>query len=146
MKRFVGGDDELARRSELNQLRVKILPDAVMRYHEVCMDTASWMLTSLDYAMLRLGEDPRLCLPHPTSRWKLCHLLWRLSIGLARQRSWRRWRQPRHQSVLRTSCIDDSCSRGRDCCSSIPAQSFVLLLEGVYQQSLGRTEMVETTT
>ena len=49
------GDNEenMIRRSELKSLRKKILPGVLKDYHEVCMETASWMSASLDDAVKR---------------------------------------------------------------------------------------------
>jgi hypothetical protein len=52
------GTDE-SRRSELQTLRSKLLPDLVMQYYEVCEETSSWLVASLDDAMERLGEKSR---------------------------------------------------------------------------------------
>jgi hypothetical protein len=54
---IIQGDDEsdMARRGELQALRVKLLPDVVMLYHEVCTETARWMSISLDDGVARVG-------------------------------------------------------------------------------------------
>jgi hypothetical protein len=51
------GDEnmDMVRRGELQALRVKLLPDVVMLYHEVCTETASWMSSSLDDGLAKLG-------------------------------------------------------------------------------------------
>jgi hypothetical protein len=50
-----GDESDMARRGELQALRVKLLPDVVMLYHEVCTETARWMSISLDDGVARVG-------------------------------------------------------------------------------------------
>jgi hypothetical protein len=52
-------DEATKRREELLSLRGKLLPGSFMKYVEVCMDTASWMSTSLDDALVRLEGEPQ---------------------------------------------------------------------------------------
>jgi nuclear pore complex protein Nup107 len=52
---IIPGTEDMVRRSELQGLRVKLLPDCVMLYHTVCMSTAAWMSTSLDDCVAKLG-------------------------------------------------------------------------------------------
>jgi len=48
-------DGEMLRRAELDKLRKKLLPDTVMLYHGVCVETAAWLSKSLDDAIAKLG-------------------------------------------------------------------------------------------
>jgi hypothetical protein len=50
-------DDWPRRRQELEQLRKKLLPNVVLRYHDVCVETAAWMAMALDDAVERMGES-----------------------------------------------------------------------------------------
>jgi hypothetical protein len=52
---IIQGDEDMARRGELEAFRVKLLPDVLMLYHEVCTETARWMSTSLDDGVARVG-------------------------------------------------------------------------------------------
>jgi hypothetical protein len=52
---IIHGDEDMTRRSELEALRVKLLPDVVMLYHEVCTESARWMSISLDDGVARVG-------------------------------------------------------------------------------------------
>jgi len=47
-------DQEETRQNELKFIRQKLLPKVTLNYHEVCVETAAWMATSLDDAEHRL--------------------------------------------------------------------------------------------
>jgi hypothetical protein len=50
-------DDWPRRRQELEHLRKKLLPNVVLRYHDICVETAAWMAMALDDAVERMGEN-----------------------------------------------------------------------------------------
>lgn len=50
--------EETSRHEELKQLRGKIIPAVVLKYRDVCMETAAWMSASLDDGVKRLEKVP----------------------------------------------------------------------------------------
>eukprot|EP00977_Amphora_coffeiformis_P011838 scaffold2903_cov170-Amphora_coffeaeformis.AAC.15 len=49
--------EEQTRRQELNQLRSKVIPSVILRYREICTDTAAWMSSSLYDGIKKLEKD-----------------------------------------------------------------------------------------
>ena len=49
-------DDERVRREELKELRSKVIPNIILRYREVCTETAAWMSASLYNGVKRLNK------------------------------------------------------------------------------------------
>lgn len=50
-------DEEKSHRQELNQLRSKVIPSLILRYREICTETAAWMSSSLYDGIKRLEKD-----------------------------------------------------------------------------------------
>lgn len=53
----IDGMEDKGRRQDMNKIRVKVLPDCVMQYYDICMETANWMERSLVDATEQLDTD-----------------------------------------------------------------------------------------